>query len=86
MKRFALCLALAGALLMVTGGAPHAADQEKFPFFPSLLNTSTGGPVSSSEFEDPGRCRICHRDIYKQWKGSMHSNSWVDPVFQAVFF
>ncbi len=59
--------------------------EEKFPFFPSLINTRTGGPVSSDEFEDPERCKICHRDIYNQWKGSMHSNAFVDPVFLAMW-
>jgi Zn-finger protein len=72
-------------LILLSSGISTAVDQEKFPFFPSLLNTTSGGPVSSSEFEDPGRCRICHRDIYNQWKGSMHSNAWVDPVFQALW-
>jgi len=72
-----------GALLIT--GTSFAVELDKYPFFPSLLNTRTGGPVASSEFEDPGRCRICHRDIYNQWSGSMHSNSWVDPVFQALW-
>jgi hypothetical protein len=71
---------------------PQAADisaaadmEERFPFFPSLLNTRTGGPVSSSEFENPDRCKICHRDIYNQWKGSMHAEAFPDPVFQAMW-
>ena len=71
-------------ILLITGTS-FAVDLDKFPFYPSLLNTRTGGPVSSSEFEDPGRCRICHHDIYKEWSGSMHSNAWVDPVFQALW-
>ena len=27
----------------------------------------------------------CHPEIYKQWNGSMHSNAFVDPVFQALW-
>lgn len=72
-------------LVISTSAAVSAADVEKFPFFPSLINTKTGGYVSSSEFDDPGMCRICHRDIYNQWKGSMHSAAFVDPIFQALW-
>ncbi len=73
-------------LLAISASAALAApDADKFPFFPSLINTRTGGFVNSSEFDDPGMCRICHRDIYNQWKGSMHSNAFVDPIFQALW-
>jgi hypothetical protein len=58
---------------------------EQFPFYPTLLNTRTGEPVNTSEYEDPNRCKICHRDIYVQWNGSMHSKAFVDPVFQALW-
>ena len=60
----------------------HAA---KFPFFPSLLSTAHGRAVTSAEFEDPGVCMGCHPTIYKQWNGSMHSNAFFDPVFQALW-
>jgi len=83
MKKLTIIMTMTCVLL--SNGISHAVDEQKFPFFPTLLNTRTGGPVSSSEFDDPGRCRICHRDIYNQWKGSMHSNAWVDPVFQALW-
>ena len=73
-------LALALLLLSVPAGA-----NEKFPFFPSLLTTSSGTPVASTEFEDPGVCMGCHPALFKQWNGSMHSNAFVDPVFQALW-
>ena len=60
-------------------------DSVKFPFYPSLLNTNTGKLVKPSDFEDPEICSGCHVDIYKQWKGSMHSNAFIDPVFQALW-
>lgn len=82
MKRCTIILAVTCVLI---SGVSLAADQDKYPFFPSLLNTRTGGPVSSSEYEDPGQCRMCHRNIYNQWSGSMHSNAFVDPVFQALW-
>lgn len=56
-----------------------------FPFFPSLLSTADGRTVASSDFEDPTVCMACHPTIFKQWNGSMHSNAFVDPVFQALW-
>ncbi len=54
------------------------------PFAPSRLETATGEVVSSEQFLNPDRCKTCHPEIYAQWKGSMHSNSWNDPLFQAL--
>lgn len=56
-----------------------------FPFFPSLLTTQTGQVVKSSDFESSEVCMGCHPTIYNQWKGSMHSNAFKDPVFQALW-
>ena len=57
---------------------------EKDPFFPSRIGTVTGKTVSSDDFTSPEECKVCHTDIYRQWKGSMHSNAWNDPIFQAM--
>jgi hypothetical protein len=65
--------------------AQQAEFLKKFPFFPSLLATASGKPVASSDFESPSVCMGCHPGIYKQWNGSMHSNAFVDPVFQALW-
>jgi len=66
---------------------PTAAKsiKEAYPFYPSLINTNTGKPVKSTDFEHPEVCGECHTEIYDQWKGSMHSNAWHDPVFQALW-
>ncbi len=61
------------------------AENKKHPFFPSLINTDTGKAVKSSDFESSLVCSGCHTEIYKQWKGSMHSNAFVDPVFTALW-
>lgn len=37
---------------------------------------------SPEHFKDPTTCLLCHREIYEQWEGSMHSLAWVDPVYQ----
>lgn len=60
-------------------------EKAKPPFYPSLINTHTGKPVKSTEFTSPDICSGCHVEIYKQWKGSMHSHAYVDPVFHALW-
>lgn len=37
-----------------------------------------------SRFVDPDTCGSCHEAIYKQWKGSMHNLSHVDPIYREV--
>jgi len=48
------------------GGGP------KSPFWPSSARTNTGGLIPSDFFMDSELCGECHKDIYQQWKGSMH--------------
>ena len=48
------------------GGGP------KSPFYPSAAQTNVGGTIPSNFFMDSARCGECHKDIYEQWKGSMH--------------
>ncbi len=42
------------------------------PFFPSPARTNVGGTIPSNFFMDSERCGECHKDIYQQWKSSMH--------------
>jgi tetratricopeptide (TPR) repeat protein len=42
------------------------------PFFPSSAKTNVGGIIPSNFFMDSERCGECHKDIYQQWKSSMH--------------
>jgi Flp pilus assembly protein TadD len=44
----------------------------KSPFWPSASNTNTGGVIPSDFFMDSALCGECHKDIYQQWKSSMH--------------
>jgi tetratricopeptide (TPR) repeat protein len=48
------------------GGGP------KSPFFPSSARTNVGGIIPSNFFMDSERCGECHKDIYRQWKSSVH--------------
>jgi tetratricopeptide (TPR) repeat protein len=44
----------------------------KSPFWPSSANTNVNGIIPSSFFMDSALCGECHKDIYRQWKSSMH--------------
>jgi tetratricopeptide (TPR) repeat protein len=48
------------------GGGP------KSPFFPSSARTNAGGIIPANFFMDSERCGECHKDIYAQWKSSVH--------------
>jgi tetratricopeptide (TPR) repeat protein len=48
------------------GGGP------KSPFFPSSAKTNVGGIIPANFFMDSEACGRCHKDIYEQWKSSMH--------------
>jgi len=48
------------------GGGPQS------PFFPSSAKTNVGGIIPSNFFMDSEACGRCHKDIYQQWKSSMH--------------
>jgi Tfp pilus assembly protein PilF len=53
----------------------------KSPFFPSSANTSVGHTIPSTFFMTADTCGTCHKDIYEQWKSSMHhfssfNNQW----------
>jgi tetratricopeptide (TPR) repeat protein len=48
------------------GGGP------KSPFFPSSIQTNTGGTISAEFFMDSKGCGECHQEIYKEWNSSAH--------------
>ncbi len=55
---------------------PASMDQEgagaHSPFAPSSAQTNTGTIIPSNFFMDSESCGQCHKDIYEQWKSSMH--------------
>jgi cytochrome c-type biogenesis protein CcmH/NrfG len=55
---------------------PASMEEEgggaKSPFFPSSAVTNVGGTIPSNFFMDSELCGSCHKDIYEQWKSSMH--------------
>ncbi len=55
----------------------------EFPFYPSLIRLSGPGPVSLDNFTGAPECGVCHKQIYEQWKGSMHAAAFTDPIWRA---
>jgi tetratricopeptide (TPR) repeat protein len=42
------------------------------PFFPSSARTDVGSTIPSDFFLDSEICGDCHKDVYEQWKSSVH--------------
>src|SRR4030067_1066696 len=40
--------------------------------------------VRVEQFIKPEVCAECHSEIFKQWKGSMHSKAFVDPLWRSA--
>jgi len=60
-------------------------DGPKSPFWPSSATTNTGGLIPSDFFMDSKKCGECHKDIYKQFEGSMHHfSSFNNQVYAAA--
>jgi tetratricopeptide (TPR) repeat protein len=55
---------------------PTAMTEEgegpRSPFWPSSSRTSVGGVMPADFFMESQQCGECHKDIYEQWKSSMH--------------
>lgn len=83
MKRTVSMIMGSGALLMACWSMAQASgggvDKEKYPYAPSLLQWEQ----STAEFTDPETCAECHPQQYEEWRGSMHSLAFVDPIYQG---
>jgi Flp pilus assembly protein TadD len=56
--------------------APLSMDEEGLgahsPFAPSSARTTSGKVIPSNFFMDSEGCGECHKDIYEEWKSSVH--------------
>jgi uncharacterized protein with PIN domain len=41
---------------------------------------------ATGTFENSTSCSICHQNIYKQFRESMHARSFANPLFRKIFF
>ena len=51
------------------------------PFLPSNATTTTGQFVSPRSFPTAQYCGHCHQEAYRQWRQSVHSNSFRSPWY-----
>jgi lipoprotein NlpI len=51
------------------------------PFLPSNATTSTGQFLSPKSFPTAQYCGHCHQEAYRQWRQSVHSNSFRAPWY-----
>ena len=83
--------ALLIALAFTASGAAAAPKAEKGrvdqarPFPPSYITIEGHKSVKPEDWKDPRLCGQCHTVQYEGWNGSMHSNAFRDPVFQALW-
>lgn len=54
-------------------------DPKMYPYDPSLIRYEKSG----AEFNDPATCGECHPDQYNEWRGSVHSMAFKDPIYQG---
>ncbi len=59
-------------------------DKQGLPFFPHRANTPNNSLLKVSDFDDAQVCGACHTEIYRQWRSSMMSHSWEEPIYRAL--
>jgi hypothetical protein len=60
-----------------------APDDRRFP--PTFITVEGHRDLTPEDWKDPRICGQCHTEQYQGWNGSMHSNAFKDPVFQALW-
>ncbi len=41
--------------------------------------------MPADQYEEPEACKLCHKEIYAQWHGTMHSHATDDPFYAGSF-
>ncbi len=57
-----------------------------FLLFPLLLFSKDMGRYSYSNFKSPKKCKLCHKQIYNEWKESLMSKSFTHEWDQVEYF
>ncbi|HOC90772.1 MAG TPA: multiheme c-type cytochrome [bacterium] len=73
---------IAAALIFAGANISAGSDNSEYRFFPNLLKITGDRQVTVNDFTGPETCGACHQGIHEQWEGSMHANSFKDPVWQ----
>jgi hypothetical protein len=59
-------------------------DTGSLPFFPHRANTTHNDILKRNQFDDATVCGGCHAEIYAQWRASMMSQAWEDPIYRGM--
>ncbi len=59
-------------------------DKQGMPFFPHRANTPNNAVLNAGDFDDAQVCGGCHDEIYRQWRTSMMSHAWEEPIYRAL--
>lgn len=66
---------------------PHRARLEagpaEMPFYPHRARTEGAIPTTEG-FDSSEVCAACHDEIYAQWRSSVMSRSWDDPIYRGL--
>ena len=54
------------------------------PFLPHKATTTTGDQIDQTRFDDASVCGVCHSEIYQEWRSSIMSHAWDDPLYRAL--
>jgi len=60
-------------------------SEVKGMLFPKGLFSVTTGLENDPGKLSSNHCKTCHKEIFANWKKSMHSRSWKDPLFVEAF-
>ncbi|MGQ9730687.1 MAG: multiheme c-type cytochrome [Candidatus Zipacnadales bacterium] len=41
--------------------------------------------ITAKAYESPDFCKACHKELYEQWQGTMHSQASSDPFYMGTF-
>ncbi|PSJ46153.1 cytochrome c family protein [Zobellella endophytica] len=82
---FVFSLLLCGQAQAVSAVEKRLDNQRLTPLFsPHRATTSSGKPIGLHQFEDARVCSGCHTEIYDEWRESIMSHAWNDPIYRAL--
>lgn len=73
------------AIAREEGMSGKNAVKDERRFAPSYVSIEGHKDVTPEQWTDPRICGQCHSAQYEGWNGSMHSNAFKDPVYQALW-
>ncbi len=62
---------------------PYELPYGDHPFRPSQAETVSGGFIDARQTGNSEKCGVCHEQVTRQWRSSIHGRSATDPAFQT---